>query len=152
MNSPRRPIPACRCVEGRRYRCHHGSAPADLVAGAVDRLRSIYGNIIEIVSPDLGQHLAVLVDLEIVAKHHAELRVGRPRRELLDQVFFWNTVDLERKLRCFQLYFNHSQTHASLEGNTPAEMSGNVVMHPAALRHFTWEKHCGGHFELPIAA
>ena len=37
-----------------------------------------HGNIIEIVSTDLGRHLAALVDLELIAKHHAELRVGRP--------------------------------------------------------------------------
>ncbi len=81
-----------------------------------------------------------------------ERLIGSLRRELLDQVFFWNTVDLERKLRSFQLYFNHSRTHASLDGNTPAEMSGSVAAHPAALRSFTWEKHCGGRFELPVAA
>ncbi len=74
------------------------------------------------------------------------------RRELLDQIFFWNSDDLERKLRSFQLHFNYSRTHASPDGNTPAEMSGNVVTHPAALRDFTWEKHCGGLFELPVAA
>ena len=34
------------------------------------------GNIIEIVSKDLGQRLPVLVDLEFVAKHQAELRAG----------------------------------------------------------------------------
>ena len=78
--------------------------------------------------------------------------IGSLRRELLDQVFFWNTVDLERKLRSFQLYYNHSRTHASLNGNTPAETSGSVVTHPATLRNFTWEKHCGGLFELPVAA
>jgi len=38
-----------------------------------------------------------------------ERLIGSLRRELLDQVFFWNTVDLERKLRSFQLYFNHSE-------------------------------------------
>jgi hypothetical protein len=31
-------------------------------------------------------------------------------------------------------------------------MSGNVVTHPVALCNFTWEKHCGGLFELPVAA
>jgi transposase InsO family protein len=81
-----------------------------------------------------------------------ERLIGSIRRELLDQVFFWNTVDLERKLRRFQLYFNHSRTHASLYDHTPAKRSGSVVTHPAALRNFTWEKHCGGLFELPVAA
>ncbi len=32
------------------------------------------------------------------------------------------------------------------------EISGNVVTHPAALRNFTWEKRCGGLFELLVAA
>ncbi len=81
-----------------------------------------------------------------------ERLIGSLRRELLDQVFFWNTVDLERKLRSLQLYYNHSRTHTSLDGNTPAERSGSVVTHPATLRNFTWEKHCGGLFELPVAA
>jgi transposase InsO family protein len=81
-----------------------------------------------------------------------ERLIGSIRRELLDQVFFWNSVDLERKLRIFQLYFNRSRTHASLDGSTPAERSGGAVTHPAALRNFTWEKHCGGLFQLPAAA
>jgi transposase InsO family protein len=81
-----------------------------------------------------------------------ERLIGSIRRELLDQVFFWNSVDLERKLGCYRLYFNHSRTHASLDGNTPADRSDNVVTHPATLRNFTWEKHCGGLFELPVAA
>ena len=78
--------------------------------------------------------------------------IGSIRRELLDQVFFWNSVDLERKLRRFQRYFNQSRAHASLDGKTPAEVGGSVVTHPAALRNFTWEKHCGGLVELPVAA
>ncbi len=66
-----------------------------------------------------------------------ERLIGSLRCELLDQIFFWNTVDLERKLRSFQLYFDYSRTHASLDGNTPAEMSGCVVTDPAALCNFT---------------
>ncbi len=37
-------------------------------------------------------------------------------------------------------------------GNPPAEMSGSLAAHPATLRNFTWEKHCSGLFELPVAA
>ena len=40
----------------------------------------------------------------------------------------------------------------SLEGNPPAEMSADVFTHPATLRNFTWEKHCGGLYELSNAA
>ncbi len=29
---------------------------------------------------------------------------------------------------------------------------GGVATHPAALRNFTWEKHCGGPFELLVTA
>ncbi len=57
-----------------------------------------------------------------------------------------------RKLQRFQHYFNRSRTHASLDGKMPAEMSDNVVTHPAALRDFTWEKHCEGLYELLTAA
>ncbi len=81
-----------------------------------------------------------------------ERLIGSIRRELLDQVFFWNTLDLERKLRRFQRYFNHSRTHASLDGNTPEEISGSLVTRPAILGNFTWETQCGGLFELPVAA
>ena len=87
-----------------------------------------------------------------VSHPFVERLIGSVRRELLDQVFFWNTVDLERKLRGFQSYFNHSRTHASLDGKTPAEMSGSVVTRPATLRSFIWESHCGGLYELPVAA
>jgi transposase InsO family protein len=87
-----------------------------------------------------------------VSHPFVERLIGSIRRELLDQVFFWNAVDLERKLRSLQLYFNYSRTHASLDSDTPAERSGSEVTHPATLRNFTWEKHCGGLFELPVDA
>ena len=81
-----------------------------------------------------------------------ERLIGSGQRELLDQVFSWNAVDLERKLRGFKVYFNQSRTHVSLGGNEPAEKCGDVIGHPAALSSYTWEKHCGGLFELPMAA
>jgi ParB-like chromosome segregation protein Spo0J len=36
--------------------------------------------------------------------------------------------------------------------NPPAEMSCSLAAHPATLRNFTWGKHYGGLFELPVAA
>jgi len=81
-----------------------------------------------------------------------EWLIGSLRRELLDQIFFWNAVDLERKLANFRRYFNHSRTHATLDGKTPAEVTDDVVAHPATLCNYTWAKHCGGLFELPMAA
>jgi putative transposase len=81
-----------------------------------------------------------------------ERLIGSVRRELLAQVFFWNTVDLERKLRGFQVYFNQARTHLSLDGNTPFEIGRDVITRGATLRNYDWEKHCGGLFELPMAA
>ena len=81
-----------------------------------------------------------------------ERLIGSVRRELLDQVFFWNTVDLERKLRGFQVYFNQSRTPMSLDGNTPVEIHDDVITRRATLRDYVWKKHCGGLFELPMAA
>jgi transposase InsO family protein len=65
---------------------------------------------------------------------------------------FWNAVDLERKLELFKDYYNHSRTHASLDGNTPAVISGDRVAQPAPLNSYAWKKHCGGLFQLPVAA
>jgi len=52
----------------------------------------------------------------------------------------------------FRQYYNHSRTHASLSGNTPAEISGDSVAQPATLKIYAWRKHCGGLFQLPVAA
>jgi hypothetical protein len=46
--------------------------------------------------------------------------IGTIRRELLDQVFFWNAGDLEQKLAAFRRYYNTHRSHPALEGATPA--------------------------------
>ena len=74
------------------------------------------------------------------------------RSALLGQIFYWNSVDLERKLENFRHYFNDSRTRASFEGSTPAEVSGDVIVHPPTLCNYIWEAHCDGLFELPLAA
>ncbi|MGB5300520.1 MAG: integrase core domain-containing protein, partial [Thiogranum sp.] len=81
-----------------------------------------------------------------------ERLIGTIRSEYLDHVFFWNACDLERKLELFKDYYNHSRTHASLDGNTPDEISNDSVAQPAPLHNYVWEKHCGGLFQLPVAA
>ena len=55
-------------------------------------------------------------------------------------------------LALFKVYYNHSRKHASLDGNTPAEISGERVAQPAPLNSYAWEKHCDGLFQLPVAA
>ena len=83
---------------------------------------------------------------------YIERLIGTIRREFLDHTLFWNAVDLERKLDSFKDYYNHSRTHASLDGNTPAEISGDRVTQPAPLHSYAWEKHCDGLFQIPITA
>lgn len=80
-----------------------------------------------------------------------ERLIGTIRREYLDHVLFWNTVDLERKLTEFKVYYNESRTHLSLEGDTPAELSGCESKQIAFLNNYRWKKHCRGLFQLPIA-
>jgi len=52
-----------------------------------------------------------------------ERLIGTLRREFLDQVLFWNTRDLDRKLEEFRDYYNVHRTHRSLDGDTPAEVA-----------------------------
>jgi len=81
-----------------------------------------------------------------------ERLIGTIRREFLDHTLFWNAADLERKLELFKDYYNHSRTHASLDGNTPAEISdGHQPLH-AKLSNYSWLSHCNGLFQTPIAA
>ncbi len=81
-----------------------------------------------------------------------ERLIGTLRREYLDHVFFWNALDLERKLTELQVYFNRSRVHSSLDGDTPAEVSGDTVTSRADLHHFRWQTHCRGLYQLPVAA
>jgi transposase InsO family protein len=48
-----------------------------------------------------------------------ERLIGTVRREYLDHVFFWNAIDLTRKLDAFATYYNTYRVHCSLEGTTP---------------------------------
>jgi transposase InsO family protein len=43
-----------------------------------------------------------------------ERLVGSIRREYLDQLFYWNTQDLQQELEWFKDYFNASRVHHSL--------------------------------------
>ena len=81
-----------------------------------------------------------------------ERLIGTIRREHFDQVFFWNAVDLERKLNAFKVYFNEQRTHSGIEASTPAVKGGAAPDPVANLEEYRWQKHCGGLFQLPIAA
>jgi putative transposase len=81
-----------------------------------------------------------------------ERLIGTIRREFLDKTLFWNAVDLQRKLEAFQIYYNHNRFHASLEGNTPAQVSGEPNIRQANLESYLWQTHCRGLVQLPMAA
>jgi transposase InsO family protein len=81
-----------------------------------------------------------------------ERLIGTLRREYLDRIFFWNALDLERKLKAYGVYYNNSRVHQSLSGKTPDEMSGKPHPNGAALHSYGWHQHCQGLFHTPIAA
>jgi transposase InsO family protein len=81
-----------------------------------------------------------------------ERLIGTIRREHLDRAFFWNAMDLMRKLAEFQDYYNAHRVHRSLAGDTPAQRAGAPSPAPAALDHYAWQPHCRGLFQSPIAA
>lgn len=81
-----------------------------------------------------------------------ERLIGTIRREYLDQVLFWNALDLTRKLEAFRDYYNASRVHRSLDGATPAQRTGAKPTAPAALDQYAWQQHCRGLFQTPIVA
>ena len=87
-----------------------------------------------------------------VSHPYVERLIGTIRREYLDRTFFWNAVDLARKLDVFQIYYNAVRVHRSLDGVTPAQCAGGPSPAPAALDHYAWSQHCRGMFQTPLAA
>jgi putative transposase len=81
-----------------------------------------------------------------------ERLIGTIRREYLDRVFFWNAQDLERKLLDFRRYYNRVRIHQSLNGNTPAVVSGDPQPRCAEFSNYSWISHCNGLFQTPVAA
>ncbi len=87
-----------------------------------------------------------------VSHPFVERLIGTIRREYLDQVLFYNSLDLLRKLEAFRTYYNGSRVHQSLGGSTPEEHSGKPPPARAALDSYGWRQHCHGLFQTPIAA
>ena len=93
------------------------------------------------------QGLSAVLDVEVPLPP-----IGTIRREFLDLTLFWNAVDLERKLEAFKYYYNHNRFHASLEGDTPAQVTGESITSPTDLEQYRWQAHCRGLVQLPMAA
>ena len=87
-----------------------------------------------------------------VSHPFVERMIGTIRREYLDRVFFWNAVDLARKLEAFRDYYNGHRVHRGLAGLTPAQRAGAPSPVRATHDHYAWQQHCRGLFQIPIAA
>jgi len=83
-----------------------------------------------------------------------ERLIGTIRRAYLDQLIFFNRLDLQKKLDHFQAYYSEDLVHSSLGMKTPIRMAEenftdqNVVL----LDHYRWKSRCNGLYQLPIAA
>jgi putative transposase len=104
-------------------------------------------------------HLRVLEIREIKAvplapRSHpfVERMIRTIREELLDQVPFWNQLDLERKLSGFQIYYNRFRAHGGIGGIPPADKQVPRERRTLSLTAYRWTSHCNGLFELPAAA
>ncbi len=87
-----------------------------------------------------------------VSHPFVERLIGTIRREYHDQTFFWNAIDLMRKLSDFQDYYNEHRVHRSLDGTMPAQRDGKPSPPPAVLDYYAWQQHCRGLFQTPITA
>jgi putative transposase len=87
-----------------------------------------------------------------VSHPFVERLIGTIRRESLDHGLVYNAVDLESKLGEFQNYYNQKRVHASLGGDTSAEMAGEARTRCAKIGDFRWQSYCRGLVQLPSAA
>jgi putative transposase len=87
-----------------------------------------------------------------VSHPFVERLIGTIRREFLDRTFFWNSMDLTRKLEEFKNYYNAQRVHRALAGSTPAQRAGTPACASATLDHYAWRQQCRGLFQTPIAA
>ena len=81
-----------------------------------------------------------------------ERLIGTIRREYLDQVFFWNTCDLQSKLETFKKFYNHERTHSGIRGKSPYPHVHKTQNDVISLNNYKWKNLCNGLFQLPIAA
>ena len=78
--------------------------------------------------------------------------IGTIRREYLDHVPFWNSLDLSRKLDQFKDYCNDHRTHAALSGQSPIRYSQQSSNQLVDINNYNWRQHCFGLFHTPIPA
>ena len=87
-----------------------------------------------------------------VSRPFIERLIGTIRREYLDRVFFWNAVDLKRKLNAFGDFYNAFRGYRSLDRTTLPQRACASSPTPISLAHHAWRQHCGGLFQTLMAA
>jgi putative transposase len=95
---------------------------------------------------------AYSVPLTPISHPFVERVIGSVRREYLDQLFFWNSRDLQHKLTEFQEYFNEHRVHAGIDGDLPNQLADEIEPRIANLENYARESHCNGLFQVPKAA
>ncbi len=65
---------------------------------------------------------------------------------------FWNSLDLERTLGSFRNDFNESRVQSALGGQTLVDVSENREQQRANILEHRWQSHCGGLYQVPVAA
>jgi transposase InsO family protein len=75
--------------------------------------------------------------------------IGTIQREYLDQVPFWSSLDLERKLDEFKVYYNIHRTHEALSGQPPAKFGHQANEAFVNINEYGWRQHCRGLFHSP---
>ncbi len=81
-----------------------------------------------------------------------ERMIRTTRNEFLDQILFFNSTDLERKLEKFKKYYNDHRVHSSLNGHTPFQKANITEVKTTTLVNFRWKSCCNNLFSLPMAA
>ena len=69
-----------------------------------------------------------------------ERLIGTIRRDFIENVFFWNIHNLERKPESLRRYYNQHRVHQSLNGKPPSIASGGNELQRARLGQY-----CGNH-------
>jgi len=87
-----------------------------------------------------------------ISHPYVERIIGTIRRECLDQMLFWNEVDLQNKLDDFTDYYNNHRVHSSLKGEVPTKFGVNRTPRFSALSNYAWHSLCRGLYQLPIPA
>ena len=80
--------------------------------------------------------------------------IGSTRRELLNNVIFFNQRDLQNKLNSYQEYYNDNRAHSSLNQKTPMKMTAEQNINPniVPIDSYQWSSYCCELFNLPTAA